>query len=464
MKHLVRDDRGFIQIPEEIIGNSLLVAQAIQQNGGLTVGLLVDRIEKNTGKKITYAQVREAIKELSYETAIRIIVENESEGVYKLSEYVRSMTGRYFSAKDVQTILAEPPDVCMNWPGITYNDDTDTYDFDLEWMQRHLRYNFYEELRNPDVKVDRLVGFGCLHATAADTDYEFFLRHLPAYILEHNVEHLFGVGDFIEGMFHDLILKGEVIGGANLSKQEEIAGRLIENVLIQVFEARFRKEMAKVENLSELSDNEVFEKVEQSLIHFYYIPGNHCMWSERQGYTALTVFDLILRESLKKSLSRVVYELTGKDLKMSKIVDKKIQRRENQVFSLPSGVTAEMFHPHMSRAQTHSARAQQALWKSKAQLVLTANYHTSAFVCEYHANMGQRVSVQFGTIKQRSNFEDYKLKTVDKSVGGIVIWSLNGRILAVQNEFYGDHKSDPIMADRVIQFVVEKFIGIDLDE
>ena len=64
----------------------------------------------------------------------------------------------------------------------------------------------------------------------------------------------------------------------------------------------------------------------------------------------------------------------------------------------------------------------------KALVVFGANFHTAEAVAEYTHGPGQRICLQFGTVKHESGFETTKLKQVDFGIGMLEVLTVNGRI------------------------------------
>lgn len=382
MKEQVGDDRKFIPVPENLEDNEKKIIEVIKKDGRLTVGLISDKtgIQRNKIKKIISA-------------------------------------------------LPASSDI---WPGINLHKESKKYDFNLDWVKNKLRYNFFEDVvKHPDVKEDRLVAFGCLHAGCIHTDYKFFLEEFPEYLIKENVDIILGVGDFIEGLKHNLILRGEIYGAANNTVQEKLAAHMVAKVLLDVFQKRFDSA-----NVKKPTEQEVLDIIKKCLPEFRYIPGNHCLWSEDSGYVALDTFSGELRMSVLTGLQKKFHFGRYPFVDVDGIVREKIIEGNN--FQLPSGLKVELFHPHMSRAKTESIRAQEALGKSRdSQIVIVANFHVGIFIAEYNPDLGERLSLVVGTLKSKSGFEHNKLKTVDFGVGLLKVRSLNGRIFWAENEFFG---------------------------
>ena len=387
LKDLVKDDRKFVPVPEKLKGDAITVVNAIKQNGGLTAGLLAD----------TTGLARNSIKQ----------------------------------------IIKSLPAQSEKWPGLALDEASKKFDFNLRWVQEKLKYNFSEIRKNPEVKEDRVAAFGCLHAGCVHTDYEFFLKDFPEYLIREDIDVLLGIGDFIEGLKHNLILRGEIYGAANNTRQEKLAAHMVALVLLKVFKERFDR---AVKTVKKPDAKQIGDLVRKCMMEFRFIPGNHCLWSEDSGYVALDTFFSILRMTVLTGLQRILFSTNCPCLDITAIINEKIV--ESNRFQLPSGLKVELFHPHMSRTKTESIRSQEALAKSRdSHIVFVANFHVGIFVAEYNQELGERICLTVGTIKRQSGFEHNKLKTVDFGVGLLKVRSLNGRVFWAENEFFT--KSSP---------------------
>lgn len=321
-----------------------------------------------------------------------------------------------------------------SFPGILFLEDSRKYIFDLEWIQRKLRYI----VPNGPWNEDTIITFACLHGGSIETDIEFFVNEVPKRILMCGAEILVGAGDFIEGMEHDLDRKGQLIAGMNnYTVQEMFTAHLVGSVIGKVFKERFKTFVEKT-NKKNLNDEKIKYLVAEALLKFYYIPGNHDLWVTKHGFMPLKTFHDTLLEFLSEL---IVGELRVHDLSPIFVTDVvKSRIIETEFFSLPSGLKVCVQHPHMSRTKTTSIRPQEMLDYAKrhgCQVSIGANFHTSENVEEWDMNLGQCVSHQIGTIKHGSDFERHKMKIVDQGVGFVRILSKNDRIFMSESSFYG---------------------------
>lgn len=328
--------------------------------------------------------------------------------------------------------------ISRSWPGIFEDEVSHRYYFTAEWFEKRMEYPVFN---CEGAFVDAIAAFGCLHASCKHTDMKFFRDEFPNHILEHNVNILIGCGDFIEGLKHDLMTRGEIYGGRryvfNYTNQEKLSAYLVSQVISKVFRARIDS-FLKSANISKASQAELELEVKKALLTFIYIPGNHCEWTAPLGFDALSVFKIQLKNFIVEDVIKVLAASNAFLRDVSRVVDSKIvELHQNQPYTLASGLTVALLHPYMSRTKTTSIRPQEMLGKSDTQIVIGANFHVAESVEQWEFEKGQRVCLQVGTIKRRSGFEDTKLKTVDFGIGLLKVWSLNKKIKKTETSFHG---------------------------
>lgn len=314
-------------------------------------------------------------------------------------------------------------------PGIHMDKASERYDFDAQWIQTNLVYPNGEQNYQEDV----IAGFGCLHAGDIHTDHEFFVNEFPAIILENEAKVLLGLGDFIKGLKHNLIERGEVIGGLNYTFQEAFAAHLVAEVILKVFKARFQKALEPLGE-KQLTAEELKALVADALLTFVYIRGNHDEWEEDEGVTPLVVFRYELVKVLKQSIAETIAQKGYFLPELDGIVEGKVV--EDSLYTLPSGITMEMLHPHMARAKTTVLRVQDTIQKSEAQLVWSANYHVAVGMDRWDPERGQRTGMQLGTIVHKTKFEENKGKKLDTGVACLRVRSRDKRIMMSEKIFY----------------------------
>jgi hypothetical protein len=343
-------------------------------------------------------------------------------------------------------------------PKIVYIESSQQYRFSPRWIRENLRY------KDPTTGFveDRLLAFSCLHAGSPFTEHRFFVEEVPKLILQHEVETLAGAGDFIQGLEHDLDKRGEVILGLNYTQQEELAAKLIGEVILRVFRARFITALPKPheERKPRVSKARLRRLIDTSLISFFYREGNHDAWLERKGVTPLTTFYTVLADTITGGIEQEVAE---KGLRVppdvKSIVEQKIQKGERH--TLPSGLGITIYHPNMARALTSSLRIQQALDASDDQVVVAGNFHVAISAGQWESELGQKLGLQVGTILWKSKFEHGKLKRLDTGVTVARILSRQGRICMTEILFSNEgvrretHTNEDFLKDFLEQLGIQ---------
>lgn len=356
-----------------------------------------------------------------------------------------AMTVGLFSDKigvDRQTIeeavkFLEDPKMSTRktWPGIFYDPKSQRYNFYLDWLQERLRHRLPREFTE-----DTILRFGCLHAGYTTTDYEQFVKEYPEIIVKYKVRILFGLGDFIAGLKHSLMHRGEIIGALNNTDQEIFAAELIATIIFKTFKERFENALLKFNDIKP-SREELISIISDPLVlvDFTYIDGNHDGWQLAEGTTPLVTF----RDKLQKILVREINALiTAKDLPaidVDGLVEKKLIHLPDfrPVHKLSSGLTSGARHPGMARADTTSLRAQKALDALGTQVVGIANFHVATTVRKWRPDLGQCVAVQAPTQVIYTPFEGSKMKKLDFGPVFNRVLSHNGRIYMDETAYFG---------------------------
>lgn len=347
-----------------------------------------------------------------------------------------------------------------SWPGLYFDEDSRCYTFRNDWFQKDLRYSInYNKL-----STERFLAFSCLHAGCRHTDMQFFTEELPKIIDREEIGYLVGLGDFIEGYEHNLLASGEAYGSRNhppnYDYQESLAAYMVAKVICSVFDLRIKKHKINKKTSREAIRN----LVQNSLITFLYIAGNHCEWTLRKQVSALSVFSRDLQKFVRRHIEDFLIK-KGISINglMRKILESRIIRvgKDDGEHKLPSGLKLSLMHPEMGRTQTPSIRLQGALKAaSECQIVFEGNFHTAEALEEWHYRLGQRFCGQLGTLKVKSKFEVGKLKTVDFGVGIFKIHSVQTdgtpKILITEAGFRGQkRKTSEIQASN--QMILEEF-------
>ena len=317
------------------------------------------------------------------------------------------------------------------WPGVEFDPTSDRWDFSFPWVLENLRY--------PDVtgavRVDKALGFACLHAGSHDTDYNHFLTEVPRYIVDQNVQVLIGAGDFVEGQAHGMMMRQEVVAGSNETDHQWTAGRMIAQVMFTAFKTRFESMLAETDPAT-LDRFAVSELIRDALVTFNYIPGNHDLWAKYSAQDPLTRMIDTIKISLTMAIEKLLVVKNLRTDYLLELVSSKIVTTPDQRFTLPSGLLMSVQHPHMARAKTTSLRPQEMMDFAKdCPVVVGANFHVGEALELWEPGLGQRFCIQIGTMKHGSPFENGKLKTVDQGFVVFRIESVNGRIVRTSNTF-----------------------------
>lgn len=394
-KDLISRERSFIGMPSDLSPARQKIIDMLKKHGRCTIGRIADETGMDRGK------VMKAVKDL-------------------------------LATKDHKRY--------KTWPGLVYDEPSDRVDFDLEWVQRNLRYRLPGGQRVSDV----IVGFGCLHAGSLDTDYRHFLTDVPKVMLDKGAGVLVGAGDFVEGLAHNMMLRGDIYAGLNLTKQEELAGHMIAHIIMAVFKARFEEALKKREAKT-LTKEEAAELVLTALVIFFWIPGNHDLWDTNTGHEPLVTMVATIVRSLADGIEKfLVAKGLSKPDGLNALIERRVLNTRDGRFLLPSGLRMSVMHPHMARSKTTSIRPQETLEKAHdCPVVVEANFHVGEVVELWEPKLGQRICVQIGTMKHGSPFEDNKLKTVDQGFAYAKIDSVEGRIVRTETTFYSNDNAKP---------------------
>jgi len=357
----------------------------------------------------------------------------------------------------------------LDVPHIIYDAASGSFSFDAEWMKRKLQ--FPDPMPKEDMCVESRVVFGCMHAGSRFTDYGFLRGGIADAIMNWNAEMLVAAGDLIEGNHHYLVIKGEAVGGLNITEQQRIAASALAFNALIVFKKRF-DDLFKKEKCP--NEERLEHLIHKSLIMILYIIGNHDEWVENDGITPLQKFrstligkliDGIEQELKKRNL--FIYYL--RDIIKSHVV--LVSQENGEAYKMPSsGLRLSIIHPRMGRTKTTSIRPEEALARCRgSQEVDLANFHVSTVVEHWEYGLGNRIATQAGTLKSQTSFENGKMKIVDFGVICVRIFSHKQRILATEVMFVDRHSgmkplSNHKLANNIIEFVEEKTDDLVLAE
>ncbi len=296
-------------------------------------------------------------------------------------------------------------------PRLIKDDGGKRYGFPPEHIQRGLTYKLPETL-----KEHRIVSFGCLHVLGIRSQHKSFINELPKLILERDADILVGAGDFIEGRFHGLPEKDQIIAGANYTQQEKFAGQMVAEVMLRVFEERFgklTKQYSSKKKRKALTREEVESLVRRAMILFLYIKGNHDDWVSRLGVVPLEKFSTELSEFLRNGIEDILLSGGYSLPRLGKIIRERTLYLKDKTYTLDSGIDFLIHHLYMGRALTVTLRSQALLESHRQQVVIHANFHTEVALTSCDPGIGQRVAIQLGTYQSGTEFEENKGKKVD---------------------------------------------------
>lgn len=324
---------------------------------------------------------------------------------------------------------------------VDYDEESQKYFLAQDFLKRKVEYAWPVD----PVTKDVLAGFGCLHTGSIHTAYEFVVNEIPKLLFQHEVTHLLGIGDFIQGLKHDLQLQGEIVSGMNNTQQEKAAAAMIATVLLKVLNLRLERVLGPCTKANKSAIN-TEELIRYNLPDFLFWIGNHDEWSRPQGYDPLDTMETSLWSSLYRGVSDMIEKFELPKTSLSKIIDSKIHRIENDTYyTMPSGLIIGGRHYYAGRTATSTTWCQRALkhMAGKANLCWVANFHVEESVEEWSAENGLRIAMQVPTLMSMSKFEGTKGKVTDFGFGLLKAWSVKGRIISSETNFLGinPHKS-----------------------
>lgn len=340
---------------------------------------------------------------------------------------------------DLETLRVDVPSLKNRsghlWPGIVLDDTSGKYSFDPKWIQEKLPYALPKGRR----QQISMVAFGCMHAGCVHTNYDYITRHMPTIIQERDADVVLGAGDFVEGLRHNLDRRGEVMPGMNNDDQQTLAGQLTGDVLLDVLRTRLtchRLTSRRRPSKTRLSLKTVESIISEFLPTFVYIPGNHCCWVRDDGFHPLRVFRFELVNHLVKGIQDLLSKHSFQHNDCQSIIRRLVSQKIVEIpqftdrYRLPIGFDTALRHPWLSNTITASIRSQQLLNQTGAPIAISANYHTALFMARFDGD--QRLSLQVGTLKDRSAFEHEKLKNLDTGIGALKITVADGIIISAE--------------------------------
>ena len=407
LKDATTHERDSIRIPSECGPDEQRIVELVKQRGGVTIGMA------STFLQISKTRAKEAFDAILDHFKNRMVLDKAS--------------GRL--------------------------------DFAPKYLREELRHNFPAKEK---LATETIATFGCLHAGHPRLARNFFLNRFPEIILQENVTVVAALGDLIVGLYHRLMLRDEVYGGMNYTRQEKHAAWLFSRFILKVFRARFVAVMdtavenanaAKKEPREYISQEELRNFVSKALLLVKIKIGNHDDWPKNEGVDPLEKFYDRLVDLVTHSIRNLIwtrYRLYF-EIGLRQMVREHLQICNR--FTLPeTGLNVHMFHPSLARTDTVTIRLQKCMNMVSArdcQAVLVANFHVGVSVNEWKPGLGQQVGHQAGTVLSGTQFEDSKLKDVDTHIGLVRLWALKkpdgpSRVYASEVAYFAAPPENPL--------------------
>ena len=403
MKDLIANENSFVEVPD---GASKIQAA------------IVDNIKSNSPPEASIGMLEEDLG------IVRDKIEEAVQGLLKLRPAV-----------------------------IKYDDESQKYYLDPEYLKRQVRYSWPKKTPVSDV----LAVFACLHTGSIHTAYSFFINELPDLLFKNGVSYLLDVGDTIQGLKHDLQLQGEIISGMNYTVQEKTAGIMVGTVILKVLHLRLGEYLSRMgkDTIRKIGPTEVREMLLKFVMTFLVWIGNHDAWVKSQGFDPLETFLTTLKRTLSHGIEKILKDFSLPFISLEETVDQKVVLLKNKrvkgkngdgrgndlsYYKMSSGLVIGGKHYYAGRTATSSTWAQRALRQLKeANLCFVANFHVDEVVGEWSAEKGLRVSMQVPTLMSMSEFEDNKGKRTDFGVGLLRVESVDGRVISSETTFLGEN-------------------------
>ncbi|MBN1585779.1 hypothetical protein JW899_05455 [Candidatus Uhrbacteria bacterium] len=325
-----------------------------------------------------------------------------------------------------------------NWPGLRYDDGSRLWSLDKFGLS-DLKYP--PLFKDNSLTTDRLVAFGCPHFGSTRTTYEYALRGIPKSIIDSGATTMVIAGDVAEGNKHNLVEKREVYAGMWISEQEELAGRIIGRICLDVFSHRWSKtNVSGQRRLSPKDRDSVLKAVDEALISVEMIHGNHDDWQMEQGHEPLVITLACAKKFIAQRIFRML-EADGRHSFLATSIMDLIERKfhvpeDDGLFTLASGLKVGIIHPHMGGAKTKTIRIQSAMdMYQNCPLVIVANFHSAVSCGRWRPVLGQQFGLQLGTLKTGSAFEHFLMKSVHHGWAVVSLKSRKGRLIDVNSNF-----------------------------
>jgi len=346
--------------------------------------------------------------------------------------------------REINELVEKEMRTLKTWPGLSYDEGAQRYDFRLDWVQERLRYRLPEKFEE-----DRMLFFGCPHFGYTTTDYQHIIKEYPRIILEKNIKYLFGLGDFIAGMAHNLPHSGEIFAGTNYSDHEKLAAEGIATIIYNVFIERLRRALKARSSRKKITVVELSQLIHDSLIYFINISGNHDEWVTRDGHTALEIFRSKLPELLTHHIGKKLIGQNLPSIDIRSIVEDHIVSYQDveAVHTLPSKLKVGMLHPHEGGAKTTTLKLQEMLGVDGCQIWAIANYHRATFVREWRMGLGERIGIMAGAAGPIYTFFERRKRKRNNDFGPIYVRVLSHEQRIIMDEV--GYYNKPILKGRM---------------
>jgi len=374
---------------------------------------------------------------------VKVVQERRGETIGVISDFLPEYTRKEIQ-NAIDGLVEKEPSKLKSWPGL-HRDESDRYYFHLSWVQERLRYNWPAEF-----KEDRTLFFGCSHFGYTTTDYQHIVEEYPRIILQHGITHLFGIGDFVAGMKHDLPHSGECIAGMNYTDFERFAGEGFATIIFRVFEKRFDTELESRTGRKKITPEELIQMLHRSLIYFPFIPGNHDMWVLKDGHTPLSVFHERVLELLRHHIGKVLLKHSLPFIDLGAILNQHIIHFEDveAVYKLPSGLNVGMLHPYEGRSKTTTLKLQ-GMFEAEETCHIwgIANYHTATTMREWSGRLGERIGIMAGAAGPVYTFFERRKRKRFNDFGPIMLRVLSHNKKIIMHEI--GYFNRPILKERI---------------
>jgi len=404
-RDLIKNERSFINAPRSATSLQKNIVELIKDNGAQSIGLLADR----------------------FPSLARSTIEKEIEG-----------------------LLVEDMSKFKTWPGLFYDEESQRYNFKLNWIQEKLRY-----VMPASFEEDRMLFFGCMHAGYTTTDYKHITNEYHKIIISKKIKHVFGLGDWVAGMKHDLPHSGEVIAGTGYTDHERFAAELMATIIFKVFVHRFEEQLQALRVSHEkISAEKLAELIHESLVYFYFIMGNHDGWQIQGGHIPLEAFENRLLNLLVVHIGIKIEKMNLPFVNILDIVGEHIIHYPDceAICTLPSGLNVGMIHPWEGGAKTTTLKLQEIIGSLRCQIWGVANYHRASMIRMWRPDLGELVGIMAGAAGPIYTFFERRHKKFVNDFGPIYLRTLSHRKRIIMSEIA--YFNRPYLKEKISKYTI----------